>query len=283
MRAGGFELRAVDTGRLRLDGGAMFGVVPKALWERTDPADERNRIAMSMRALYAEGGGRRILVDAGAGTKRDEKFTGIYEIETRPLRESLAARGIDPDAITDAVATHLHFDHCGGYTWVDDAGELRLSLPNAAHHIQRRQWEAAAGPGEKDRASFFPDDFLPIAERGRLDLVEGEAEIVPGVRVVPTEGHTPGHQVVLFGRGRDTLMYCGDLIPLASHVNLPWIMAYDHFPLSTLEEKRRLLSAAADEGWILFFEHDPVIAACRVRRGDRGRFEIAETLDIDEG
>jgi glyoxylase-like metal-dependent hydrolase (beta-lactamase superfamily II) len=280
MRVGEFEFRAVDTGRFRLDGGAMFGVVPKVLWERTDPADERNRIVMQMRALYAEGHGRRILVDAGAGTKLDEKLTDIYEIETRPLREVLRVRGIDPDSITDAVATHLHFDHCGGYTWLDEGGALRLSLPNAAHHIQRRQWEAATDPNEKDRASFFRDDFIPISEKGDLRLVDGEAHIAPGVRVVPTDGHTPGHQVVLFGSGPETVMYCGDLIPLASHVNLPWIMAYDHLPLSTLEEKRRLLREAADEGWILFFEHDPSIAACRVRRNDRGRFEISETLAI---
>jgi glyoxylase-like metal-dependent hydrolase (beta-lactamase superfamily II) len=280
MRVGGFELRAVDTGKFRLDGGAMFGVVPKALWEKTDPADERNRIVMQMRALFAEGGGRRILVDAGAGTKLDEKFTDIYEIEARPLRDVLAAHHIDPDSITDAVATHLHFDHCGGYTWFDGDGSLRLSLPNAVHHIQRRQWEAATRPNEKDRASFFQENFLPIAENDKLQLVDGEAEIAPGVRVVPTEGHTPGHQVVLFGSGSETVMYCGDLIPLASHVNLPWIMAYDHFPLSTLEEKRRLLSAAADEGWILFFEHDPSIAACRVRRDDRGRFAISETVAV---
>ena len=280
MRIGQFDFRAVDAGRFRLDGGAMFGVVPKALWERTDPADARNRIAMQMRALYAEGHGRRILVDAGSGTKLDEKFTDIYAIDARPLREVLAANGIDPDSISDAVATHLHFDHCGGYTWFGEDGELRLSLPNATHHVQRRQWEAASRPNEKDRASFFPENFLPIAEQGRLNLIDGEAEIAPGVRVVPTDGHTPGHQVVLFGSGPDTVMYCGDLVPLASHVNLPWIMAYDHFPLSTLEEKRRLLSAAADEGWLLFFEHDPSTSACRVRRDERGRFEISETVAI---
>lgn len=279
IRAGEFEIRAVDTGRFKLDGGAMFGVVPKAMWEKTDPADSRNRIDMHMRALYAEGAGRRILVDCGAGTKLDDKMVEIYEIECDPLRKVLEEHGIDPDSITDAIATHLHFDHAGGYTYYDGAGELALALPNATHHVQRRQWEAATGPNEKDRASFFPENFLPIEEAGRLNLLDGESEIVPGVRVVPTEGHTPGHQVVLFGEGEGTVMYCGDLIPLASHINLPWIMAYDHLPLSTLEEKKKLLGEAADGDWVLFFEHDPAIAACRISRNDRGRFEISRTVE----
>ncbi len=279
IRAGEFEIRAVDTGRFRLDGGAMFGVVPRSMWEKTDPPDDRNRIDMHMRALYAEGAGRRILVDCGAGTKLDDKMVDIYEIQCRPLRKVLEDHGIDPDSITDAIATHLHFDHAGGYTYYDGAGELALALPNATHHVQRRQWEAATGPNEKDRASFFPENFLPIKEAGRLNLLDGESEILPGVRVVPTEGHTPGHQVVLLGGSEGTVMYCGDLIPLASHVNLPWIMAYDHFPLSTLEEKKRLLGEAADGDWILFFEHDPAIAACRVSRNDRGRFEISGTVE----
>jgi len=279
IRAGEFEIRAVDTGRFRLDGGAMFGVVPKALWQKTDPADDRNRIDMHMRALYAEGAGRRILVDSGAGTKLDDKMVDIYEMECDPLRKVLEDHGIDPDSITDAIATHLHFDHGGGYTYYDESGELALALPNAMHHVQRRQWEAAAGPNEKDRASFYPENFLPIEKAGKLNLIDGQSDILPGVRVVPTDGHTPGHQVVLFGEGEGTVMYCGDLIPLASHVNLPWIMAYDHFPLSTLEEKKKLLGEAADGKWILFFEHDPAIAACRVIRNDKGRFEISGTVE----
>jgi glyoxylase-like metal-dependent hydrolase (beta-lactamase superfamily II) len=279
IRTGEFEIRAVDTGRFRLDGGAMFGVVPKALWEKTDPADERNRIEMHMRALYAEGEGRKILVDCGAGTKLDEKMTDIYDMKSRELRIALEEHGIDPLKITDAIATHLHFDHAGGYTFYNEAGELELSLPNATHHVQRKQWEAAIEPNDKDRASFFPENFLPIEEKGRLNLLEGSGEVLPGVRVVSTEGHTSGHQVVLFGEGEGTVMYCADLIPLASHVNLPWIMAYDHFPLSTLEEKRNLLTEAADGNWILFFEHDPSIAACRIEKNDRGRFDISTVVE----
>ena len=280
MKLGRYECRAVETGSFRLDGGAMFGVVPKVLWSKTNPSDENNRISMAMRALYVEGDGHRLLVDSGAGAKLDEKMLRNYVIETEGLAASLEEQGINPDSITDAVATHLHFDHAGGYTYYDEKGALRLVMPEAIHHIQRRQWEAALEPNEKDRASFFEENFRPIEEAGRLHQVDGEEEIYPGVRLIPTDGHTPGHQVVLVDGGEGALLYCGDLIPLASHVNLPYIMSYDHHPLETLEEKKRILGRAADEGWVLFFEHDPEIAACRVERTDKGRFEISEEIDI---
>ena len=280
MRIGGFDCRAIETGTFRLDGGAMFGVVPKVLWSKTNPADENNRIAMAMRTLFVDGGGHRLLVDSGAGTKLGEKMLRNYVIETEGLGAALEKNGVTPSSVTDAVATHLHFDHAGGYTYHDEGGSLRLVMPEALHHIQRRQWEAALDPNEKDRASFFEENFRPIEESGMLHLVEGEVELYPGVTLIPTGGHTPGHQVVLVQGGGEALLYCGDLIPLASHVNLPYIMSYDHYPLETLEEKKRMLGRAADEGWILFFEHDPAIAACRIRRTDKGRFEISEEIEI---
>jgi glyoxylase-like metal-dependent hydrolase (beta-lactamase superfamily II) len=280
VRLGEFECKAVETGTFRLDGGAMFGVVPKILWSKTNPSDGNNRISMAMRALYVEGGGHRLLVDSGAGTKLDEKMLRNYVIETAGLESSLERSGITPSSVTDAVATHLHFDHAGGYTYYDRKGDLRLVMPEAIHHVQRRQWEAAHDPNEKDRASFFEENSRPIEVSGRLHLVDGEEELYQGVTLIPTEGHTPGHQVVLVDGGAGALLYCGDLIPLASHVNLPYIMSYDHYPLETLEEKRRLLGRAADEGWILFFEHDPAIEACRVRRTENGGFEISEEIEI---
>jgi len=282
MILGGFRLQAIETGSFRLDGGAMFGVVPKALWEKTNPADAGNRISMHMRMLYGEKGNRRFAVDSGAGTKLDEKMMKNYEIECGPLGELLLSKGINPEAVTDVIVTHLHFDHAGGYTYFDGDGRVRLTFPNAVHHIQKRQWEAALEPNEKDRASFFPVDFLPIMDEGRLDLVDGEKEIFEGVRLVPTDGHTPGHQVVLVESQGRTLMYCADLVPLASHVNLPWIMAYDHFPLYTLAEKKKLLARAAGEGWILFFEHDPAVAACSVARNEKGRYDIISILSTEE-
>ncbi len=281
MKLGRFTIRSIETGKFRLDGGAMFGVVPKVLWEQTNPADGNNRISMAMRALYLEGDGRRLLVDSGAGTKNDEKMLRNYKIETVGLRASLVDSGVDPDSITEAIITHLHFDHAGGYTYIDDGGKLQLSLPNAVHYVQRKQWEAALAPNAKDRASFFPDNYRPIEEAGGLVLVDGREEIFPGVTVIPTNGHTPGHQVVLVNTESENLLYCGDLIPLASHVRPPFIMAYDHFPLSTLEEKIEMLGSAADEGWILFFEHDPLIPACKVKRKEKGRFEISEEINVE--
>ncbi len=280
MKLGQFEIRAVETGRFRLDGGAMFGVVPKVLWSRTNPADESNRIAMAMRVLYVEGDGRRLLVDGGSGTDFGEKMNRIYQIETRGLRAALESARIDPDSITDAIATHLHFDHAGGFCRRGPGGGIVVTLPRAIHHIQRRQWETALSPTEKDRASFFPEFLLPIEKAGLLRLADGIVEIFPGVTLIPTDGHTFGHQVVLVSTAEGSLLYCGDLIPLASHVNLPYIMAYDHFPLKTLEEKRQMLGRAADEGWILFFEHDPEIAAARVRRTDSDGFIITDIVEI---
>jgi len=280
MRLGTFNLTAVETGTFRLDGGAMFGVVPKVLWSRTNPADGINRISMAMRALYVEGGGHRLVVDSGAGTNFGEKMLRNYVIETKGLRAALEDKGIDPDSITDAVATHLHFDHAGGFCYRGPGEEIAVSLPRAMHYIQRKQWEAALGPNEKDRASFFPEFLLPIERAGLLRLADGVVEIFPGVTLQPTSGHTPGHQVVLVSTTEGNVLYCGDLIPLASHVNLPFIMAYDHFPLTTLEEKKQVLGRAADEGWILFFEHDPEIAAARIQRTGSDAFKITETVEI---
>jgi glyoxylase-like metal-dependent hydrolase (beta-lactamase superfamily II) len=280
VKLGQYTLTPVETGTFRLDGGAMFGVVPKVLWSRTNPADADNRIAMAMRALHVEGAGRRLVIDSGAGTNFGEKMLRNYVIRTDGLRAALERAGLDPDAVTDAVATHLHFDHAGGFAYRAPDGGIRLSLPRAIHHIQRRQWEAALGPNEKDRASFFPEYLLPIERAGLLELADGVVEIFPGVTLIPTDGHTPGHQVVLVSTPAGSVLYCGDLIPLASHVNLPYIMAYDHFPLKTLEEKKRMLARAADEGWILFFEHDPEIAAARVARSGGDAFTITETVEM---
>lgn len=280
MRLGPFEIRAIETGSFRLDGGAMFGVVPKVLWSKTNPADENNRISMAMRAMLVEGKGRRLLVDSGAGTKLGDKMLNNYVIETEGLARALERNGVDPDSVTDAVATHLHFDHAGGYTYIGESGDLELVLPEAIHHIQRKQWEAALEPNDKDRASFFDENYLPIEKAGKLDLVDGETEIFSGVKVIETAGHTPGHQVVLVDTDEGKLLYCGDLIPLASHINLPYIMSYDHLPLRTLDEKRNILERAAEEEWMLFFEHDPLIQACRVRRTEKGTFQISEEIDI---
>lgn len=281
MTIGPYTLYPIETGSFALDGGAMFGVVPKALWERTNPPDEKNRIPMAARALLLIGGGRTILVDAGNGTKLNERLRAIYRIDTgrTDLLSSLRARGIAPEEVTDVLLTHLHFDHAGGSTFREQ-GEVKPTFPKARYHVQREHWKAALHPTERDRASFFPDDYMPLHERGLLHLVDGEGELFPGVSVRLMHGHTTALQCPVVSDGRSTLFYCADLLPTIAHVQLPWIMAYDLRPLVTLEEKRAVLARALEEEWTLFFEHDPVIAAGRVRMSERG-IVFAASAEMD--
>ncbi len=271
MKIGGYELFGIETGRFGLDGGAMFGVVPRPLWEKTNPPDDRNRISMAARALLLVGNGRVILIDTGNGSKFNEKLTGIYRIDTSDsdLLSSLRKHGVGPDDVTDVILTHLHFDHAGGSTRRDGAAVVP-TFPRARYVVQREHWEAALRPTERDRASFMQDDFMPLREHGLLDFTEGEGTVLPGVDVRLVHGHTAALQCPVISDGSSTLFYCADLIPLTAHVQLPWIMAYDLRPLQTLEEKRRLLAEAADRNWVLFFEHDPLTAAAGVRRTEKG-------------
>lgn len=280
MRIGPYDLFPIDTGSFALDGGAMFGVVPRPLWEKTNPPDERNRIALAARALLIRGGGKTILVDVGNGDKLNDKLKGIYKIDASraDLFTSLRARGVEPADVTDVILTHLHFDHAGGST-VRDGDRIRPAFPNAVYHVQREHWEAACHPTERDRASFFPEDFRPLDEHGLLRFSEGEGEILPGIRVLTVHGHTAALQCPVISDGATTLFYCADLVPTLSHVQLPWIMAYDLRPLVTLEEKRRLLGRAVEENWIVFFEHDPSFAAARLTRDERG-IVVERTIEV---
>ena len=281
MKIGSYELHAIETGRFALDGGAMFGVVPRPLWEKTSPPDERNRIAMAARALLAMGDGRRILVDTGNGDKFDQKFASIYKMESSGeiIDASLARHHLRPSDITDVILTHFHFDHAGGATR-REGDRVVPAFPNARYYVQKQHWDAALHPTERDRASFLPDDFMPLLEAGVLNLIDGEKEILPGIRVRIVNGHTAALQCPLISDGTTSLLYCADLIPLASHLHLPWIMAYDLRPLITLEEKRKTLEQAVEEEWILFFEHDPVLKAGYVERGDKG-YALATTLTME--
>jgi glyoxylase-like metal-dependent hydrolase (beta-lactamase superfamily II) len=281
MTIGGYRVHAVETGRFGLDGGAMFGVVPKVLWERSDPADQRNRIDMAARALLLVGNGRVILVDTGNGDKMPEKLREIYKVEAggSTLRSSLEVLGIRPGDVTDVILTHLHFDHAGGAT-LRESGRLLPAFPNARYYVQREHWEAAHSPTERDQASFFRDDFLPLHEREVLHFTDGDGEILPGVAVEVFYGHTTALQCPVISDGNTTLFYCADLVPLSAHVQLPWIMAYDLRPLVTLEEKRRTLARAAAERWVLFFEHDPRVAAARISHGEKG-YMVHERVTLD--
>ena len=265
-RVGALTVHAIQGGGQRLDGGAMFGVVPKPLWERRIPADERNRIALGMRCLLIEHPIGPVLVDTGAGNKEDARFHEIYGVENAGadgrtlLEDGLRAVGVRPDDVAMVVSTHLHFDHAGGNTYRDAGGVVRPAFPRARHVVQRGEWEFATRPTERTAASYLAPNFAPVMAAGLVELVDGERALAPGLRVVPTPGHTPYHQSVLVESEGETLCFLGDLVPTAAHLPLPWIMGYDVEPLVTLESKRTLLARAAAERWMLLFEHDAAVA-----------------------
>ncbi|MBC8425303.1 MBL fold metallo-hydrolase [bacterium] len=282
MQLGDWTFRAFTDGDFRLDGGAMFGVVPRVMWAKHHEPDELNRIAMTLRCLLVEHGDRRILVDTGIGDRWEEKHKGIFAMQRGQghLVGEMAAAGVSADAVTDVVLTHLHFDHCGG-TIREVDGKLEPLFPNARHWLQEQHWRWAHQPTERDRASFRPDDFHPLEDAGLLELVDGPSEIIPGVRVMPVNGHTSGQQLVEFNTGQGVVVYCADLIPLASQVRVPWIMGYDLNPLLTLDEKRNFLSRAVEENYLLFFEHDVDIECCRVIFED-GKFKAVGPFTLAE-
>ncbi len=265
LTIGPYTVRFVSGGRFRLDGGAMFGVVPKVLWHRAAPADERNRIQMGMNCLLIEGDGKRVLVDAGSGTKNDPKFKEIYAIEDpEGLRTDLAAAGAAPEQIDIVAMTHLHFDHCGGGTVRDADGSVRPTFPNATYLVRRQEWDDAHHANERNRASYFSENYDPLEKAGQLKLHDKDLEILPGVLLRHLPGHTLGHQGVFFDIPGQRALYTVDLIPTAAHLPLPYIMGYDLYPMTTLETKRRILADATREGWLLLFEHDPALHAVRV-------------------
>ena len=274
------RVTTVDAGSLWLDGGAMFGVVPKPLWSRRTESDENNRIPLAMRCLLVETADHRVLVDTGVGSKESEKFREIYRIDnagspTR-LEDSLRALGTEPADIDVVLSTHLHFDHAGGNTLVGVDGEPTAAFPNAVYRIRRDEWEFAHLDNERVKASYIHANFDPLEREGRIEFIEGEGEIVPGIEVRRTPGHTPGHQSVLIGHGERRLFYLADLVPTVAHLPLPWIMGYDVEPLVTLESKRQELGLAIAEGWTLAFEHDPRIAWGRPVESSPGRFELVD-------
>ena len=263
-KLGRFTLHTLDAGSLKLDGGAMFGVVPKPLWERRIPADERNRIPLRMRCLLVETPDALVLIDNGLGNKESDKFKDIYGIEnagspTR-LEDALKAAGYKPDDVDIMIDTHLHFDHAGGNTTIDEAGEIKLTFPKARYVVQRGEFEWAHSRNERVQASYLVNNFDPVEKAGRFEFVEGATEIIPGISVRPTPGHTPHHQSVVIQSEDETAIFLADVMPTSAHLPLPWIMGYDVEPLVTLESKRSLLSQARQDKWLLVFEHDPTVA-----------------------
>jgi glyoxylase-like metal-dependent hydrolase (beta-lactamase superfamily II) len=276
MEFGSWKIDLIETGRFKLDGGAMFGVVPKPLWGKGNPADQRNRIDMTMRSLCLRRGDRIILVDTGVGHKESGKFHEIFAIDFSEvsLEAGLAGRGIAVEDVTDVILTHLHFDHVGGCVRKEN-GALEPVFPNATHYVQRRQWEWAMQPSERDRASYIADNYLPLHDAGMLQLLDGGEEIFADMELHIVDGHTFGQQLVrLHNGGTASLLYAADLIPMSAHVPGPWIMGYDLQPLVTLEEKNRVLQRAVADGDILLFEHDPHVEAATVGRSEKG-FHLA--------
>ncbi len=267
---GRWRIHAIQAGGQKLDGGAMFGVVPKPLWERRIKADERNRIQVGMRCLLIEHPDALVLIDTGAGNKENEKFHDIYGIENAGnggrtwLEDGVRQAGFSVDDVQLVINTHLHFDHAGGNTYVDADDVVRLSFPKASYIVQRGEVEFAMTPNERTSASYFARNWEPIRESGRLELVDGEPTIVDGIRLLRTPGHVPYHQSIMLESGGETAVYLGDVVPTAHHLPLPWIMGYDVEPLVTLESKRRLLSEARDQEWLVIFEHDAATAWGRV-------------------
>lgn len=277
---GRWRIHAIQAGGQQLDGGAMFGVVPKPLWERRIAADARNRIPMGMRCLLVEHDDGLVLIDSGVGNKEATKFHDIYGIENvstpdeAPGRTALEAgikrAGFSTDDVTLVINTHLHFDHAGGNTWRNEAGEVLPTFPKARYVVQRGEVEYARRANERTAASYFPQNWDPIIAMGQFDVIDGEPEIRPGIRVRRTPGHTPHHQSVILTSGGETLCFLGDVVPTAHHLSLPWIMGYDVEPLVTLESKRSLLAEALSGDWQLVFEHDASVGFGRVAHDAKG-------------
>ena len=283
-KIGDLTVHAIQAGGQKLDGGAMFGVVPKPLWERKIRADERNRIQLGMRCLLIEHQSGLILIDTGTGNKENDKFKDIYGIENEGaergtlLEDGLRELGVAPSDIGIVINTHLHFDHAGGNTRLRDDGSLEISFPKARYFVKRGEYDYAMHPNERTAASYFDRNYTPLEAAGKLELIAREKDIVKGIRVIPTPGHTPFHQSVLIESAGERAFYLGDMIPTHAHLPLPWIMGYDVEPLVTLEAKRRILKQAVDEQWLLIFEHDAVVPWGRVEH-DGKAYRLATPME----
>ncbi len=265
-----------------LDGGAMFGVVPKTLWSKTNPADDKNRIDLAMRTTYIELNDKKILIDTGIGHKNNEKFDKIFKVNrNQDLMLNLGENSINADDITDVIITHLHFDHAGGNTIINENGKLVPTFKNATYHIQKDNFNHAMSSPIRERASYLKENFLPIQEANQLNLIDGNQTLFNEIELIPQYGHTIGQQLVKFNFNNETYLYTADTIPTSSHINIPFVMGYDIQPLITMKEKEILLKQAVEENWTLLYEHDPFIMGSKVIFDGKKYKKGKEVTDVD--
>ena len=277
------NLYTIDTGLFKLDGGAMFGVVPKSMWQKLNPPDENNMCSWALRCLLVEDGDRLILIDTGMGNKQDDKFFGHYYLHgDDTLDKSLAKHGFSKDDITDVFLTHLHFDHCGG-SIIREGEKLRPAFNNAIYWSNEQHWGWAVNPNDREKASFLKDNILPIQESGQLQFIETADDIAfsENIKIRFAYGHTDAMMLPQISYRGKTIVYVADLLPSVAHIPLPYIMAYDMFPLQTLKEKRAFLEEAIKNDYILYFEHDPVNECCTLQQTEKG-VRLKETFALSE-
>ena len=276
MRLGSSEISIVSDGIMRMDGGSMYGVVPKAIWSRRDPPDRKNRVQVGLNCLLIRNGGKTVLVDAGAGTKYDQRTRSIYGMRVGRLVGNLRQQGIGPGDIDLVVLTHLHFDHAGGCTrYRRGTTEAVPVFPKATHLAQRADYLEATETNERTRLAYNMDDFAPLEQAKQLEMLVGDTELLPGLWVRHTGGHTAGHQMVYLESDGEKAACFGDIVPTAEHVPLNYITAIDLYPMETLAAKRRWLAEAERDNWLLFFSHGAQTAAGRLIRNERGRLTLA--------
>lgn len=266
------ELFTIETGNFKLDGGAMFGVVPKSIWHKLNPADENNMISLAMRCLLVQDGDRLILIDNGMGSKQDAKFFGYYFLHGNfSLDASLAKHGFSRNDITDMVLTHLHFDHCGGsIAYNADRTKLETAFPNATYWVAEDHWNEAMRPNPREKASFLQENIIPIQESGQLQLLQAGQQFHKDIDILFSKGHTQSMMHPLIPYKGTKVLYLADVIPTQAHLPIPYVMGYDVRPLDTMKEKTDILNMAAENKWVLYFEHDPFHAACTVQQTERG-------------
>ena len=282
MKIGKYDLYSVETSEFGLDGGAMFGIIPKPVWEKKVPADELNRVNMVTRSLLLVSDEKKILIDTGNGTKWEEKYKQIYDINTDQynIEKSLGKYGFSSEQITDVICTHMHFDHIGGNTKIK-SGEVVPTFPNAKYWISEENWKLANHPSQKDAGSFIEHDWKVLAENQMIEIINGKEPFIEGIETIVTRGHTPGLLHPIVSDGSNKLFYGADIFPMVAHIPIPWVMAYDVQPVVTMEEKQKLLQKMEREDWILFFEHDPHIQACTVHK-DGKHYKLNKRIQISD-